>query len=419
MELFVNNDHYSDEDFINKIKEIKNHYKSHNFENKIVSLCINNPFDLLAFITFLKDNNSSVFLIHSESPLEGALEQSKKVGASFLIYNDWHTLTELQEGQILADSYLLQMSSGTTNKPKIIKRTWMEIDKEIHSYNSSFPHSKEDQPIILVPVSHSYGLITGVLASVERGLIPKIITNKNPKYYIKTILESTHPLIYGIPFYFNLLESFKNNDIRYSKIVSSGAPLTQNILENLNKKSEFVMQQYGCTEVGCISFSIGTAESTDVGQPLKHLSVSIDLDEESKNNYGEIIVNYDNKKIETKDYGFLSESGSIHILNRMDDLINVSGQKVVPSEVESVILSITDISEAIVYRGYHTVWGECVKLVVTCKNDVPLSYIKSYCTKFLPKYKIPTDIKIIKNIPKTANGKISRKLILEKEKELI
>ena len=36
MELFVNNDHYSDEDFINKIKEIKNHYKSHNFENKIV-----------------------------------------------------------------------------------------------------------------------------------------------------------------------------------------------------------------------------------------------------------------------------------------------------------------------------------------------------------------------------------------------
>ena len=56
----------------------------------------------MAFITFLKDNNSSVFLIHSESPLEGALEQSKKVGASFLIYNDWHTLTELQEGQILA-----------------------------------------------------------------------------------------------------------------------------------------------------------------------------------------------------------------------------------------------------------------------------------------------------------------------------
>lgn len=72
----------------------------------------------------------------------------------------------------------MQYSSGTTGEPKLIRRAWTEVDTEITAYNVALNCEVDEVPIVMAPVSHSYGLICGTLSAITREVKPIIITNK-------------------------------------------------------------------------------------------------------------------------------------------------------------------------------------------------------------------------------------------------
>ena len=108
------------------------------------------------------------------------------------------------------------------------------------------------------------------------------------------------------------------------------------------------------------------------------------------------------KEIFTKDLGYKSECG-IHFMGRMDDVINVSGLKVFPIEVEETMLRLEGVQEAIVYRGKHPVMGEIVKAKVISHVD-PVK-IREWCIQHLPSYKVPYEIESVNEIPKNKTEK--------------
>lgn len=63
----------------------------------------------------------------------------------------------------------MQYSSGTTGEPKLIRRAWTEVDTEITAYNEALNCEVDEVPIVMAPVSHSYGLICGTLSAITRG----------------------------------------------------------------------------------------------------------------------------------------------------------------------------------------------------------------------------------------------------------
>ncbi|WP_194885759.1 hypothetical protein [Paracoccus sp. NBH48] len=82
---------------------------------------------------------------------------------------------------------LIQTSSGTTGAPKIIARSWAAIQTEIDAYLYAFPQAAGMTPVIAAPITHSYGLIAGVLVGQARGHAPVVLDHANPRAILRQL----------------------------------------------------------------------------------------------------------------------------------------------------------------------------------------------------------------------------------------
>jgi acyl-coenzyme A synthetase/AMP-(fatty) acid ligase len=217
-------------------------------------------------------------------------------------------------------------------------------------------------------------------------------------------------LVYGVPFQFHILQALSKGRVRFDRVISSGSPLPDPLFEALRRSANVVLQQYGCSEEGCLSIGVGIESASDVGKPLAHVDLSVDGEIDGP---GEIraFVRGAGREVRTHDLGVWSREGRLHILARIDDLINVAGLKVIPGEVESVLLRMPGITEAVAHRTRHPVWGEAVKALVVAADPITAGDVIGWCKQHLPPFKVPSAVEIVEEIPKTSGGKISRKLL--------
>ena len=386
---------------------------------KLYAVCLSHPFDVVGFVQFAREQGAGVLLLHESTPFESAAAAARQAGADYLIYGEFDRIAELAadaDGQAPA---LCQFSSGTTGPPKLIRRSWEEVDREVAAYNERLD-APGAQPVVCVPVSHSFGLISGVLSASARRAEPHIIRDKNPKFAVRTIRETPRALVYAVPFLHHLYETLGGGRPPGCELVSSGAPLTEALLERLRRGSPRVWQQYGCSEAGCIALGGDPSSPFDVGPPLGHQRLSfLPLAADGPDaGLREIVAASGDRVVHTGDIGFADASGSLSVTGRSDDLINVAGLKVVPSEVESVIARMEGVAEAVVYRTKHSVWGEAVQALVVASPGIREQEIKAWCVRHLPGYKVPGLIRLVGEIPKPPSGKISRKLLQEQEESL-
>ncbi|MEN1937336.1 AMP-binding protein [Paenibacillus sp. 102] len=404
--LIVNKQEYSKNDFELRLQMYENMEHFQEVNGKRFALCITDPFDIITLVFFLKQKKASVLLIHGETPKATAAEMAKRAECFGLLYGDFKQFITLNsEHQIKKEPSLLQYSSGTTGEPKLIERSWKEIEREIDAYNQALQCEIDEVPIVLAPVSHSYGLICGTLSAIMRGSKPIVITNKNPKFALNIIRNTPKHIVYAVPLMLHIMGSFPQGTFQFHKVMTSGSPLPESLFYKLKGMTKYMMQQYGCSEAGCISICHNMNTHLDLGEPLPHASIRISGDQ---NQPEEIVVTIGEKVIDTKDLGYRSERG-LHFVGRMDDVINVSGLKVFPIEVEETMLRLDGIQEAIVYRGKHPVMGEIVKAKVI--SSIEPVQIREWCIQHLPSYKVPHEIENVTEIPKNATGKVSRKLL--------
>ncbi|MDF2921690.1 MAG: acyl-CoA synthetase [Paenibacillaceae bacterium] len=384
---------------------------------KIFMVCSNEPIVVLAAVMYLRSRNASVLLLHGDTPHETALALAREAGCDYAVIRLYKPLAlrEAKSGPAASSfaASLYQFSSGTTGRPKLIGRAWTELELEIQMYNRALRASPDEVPLIMVPLAHSFGLITGTLSALERGAAPVVISERNPKFAARILRSYPKSILYTVPFLLHLLCSLHATTVNLHKVVCSGAPLPESLFRQLRSLSVYLLQQYGCTELGCISLSHEPDSVDDVGKVLDHLEAGI---QEVEPGWGEVVIHSSRGSICTNDIGFLDSEGRLHIRGRKDDLINVAGQKVIPGEVEEVICLMPQVAEALVYAGRHPVWGQSVKALVTLKQpEIQLQdtaipdHIRSWCHGQLPAFKVPGEIRIVEMLPRTATGKITRK----------
>jgi len=381
-------------------------------EGKRIALCVKDPLDTITLVRFFREKGCSTLLIHGETPLQTAYTMAMKGECHGLVYGDPQNFRPIigEKNRMETTPSIYQYSSGTTGEPKLIARAWKEIDLELASYNQTLQTTHEIEPIILVPVSHSYGLIAGVLSALRRGVTPHIVTKRNPKYMLQVIQASKRHLVYGVPSLLQVLASFDQGHLRFDQLMSSGAPLTESLFNKLKGMADTVKQQYGCSEAGCISIANQMNQYSDLGVPLGHFQVETSQDAA---NPAEIVVSSKGKQIWTRDLGYMDGNGHLHFVARVDDVINVSGLKVFPLEVEEVIGLLPEVQEVVVYRGKHPMEGagEIVKAMVVAQGNLTAEKIRDWCMGHLPPYKVPVEVECVSAIPKTQTGKVSRKLL--------
>ena len=389
--------------------------------HRLYAVCLNDPLLTVAIVEWLRELGQSVLLLHGGLPFEAARELAIAAGCSGLVHTDLEQYCPLPGRAAFVSASaaasgedapsLYQYSSGTTGKPKLIGRTWKAVEAEIRRYNDALARGglADARPIVLASTAHSYGLITGIFAAWDRGVHPVIPGQLQPKLIVNSIRETREHLLYAVPtMLHSLADMLEAAAVRLHAAVTSGAPMPRGLFERCRPLSALLVQQYGCTEAGCGSLAGGMETHDDLGHPLPGVEAEAPGTEGAP---AEIAVRVNGgPRIRTGDLGFAAASGRLRFTARMDDLINVSGLKVSPLEVEEVIARMPGIVEVVVYKGVHPQGGDRVAVLAQADESVSEERIREWCAKHLPPYKVPAEIRIVEAIPRTWTGKISRRL---------
>lgn len=377
-------------------------------------ICMTAGHDAAALALYLREEGASALLI-PDMPIDEAVERAIEADCGILLHGVPERALVLPVAESPTMPRLLQLTSGTTGPPRVIGRSWASIDAECDAYNRALggiAGLEALTPVILAPVSHAYGLICGVMAAERRGISARIADSRNPKRMLAALREHPDHLVYGVPVLLHLLETLAAGRLPFHTLMNSGAPLPPPLFERLRASSQRVMQQYGCSELGCIALSAQARDACDVGRPLDTHELSAGLGAAEPQ---EIRVRSGERRIDTGDLGYLGADGGLRLLGRMDDLINVSGRKVLPSAVEQVLLELPGVAEAVVYRGRHPVMGERVQALVVPSRPLQEREVLAWCRERLPEYQTPSRIRLVDRIPRLPSGKISRRRLTEEE----
>ena len=119
--------------------------------------------------------------------------------------------------------------------------------------------------------------------------------------------------------------------------------------------------------------------------------------------------------IYTKDLGYIDEEGFIYMLGRKDDVINYGGIKISPEEIESIVIKYPLITDCACVPVKDPLTGQAPKLfiVLSDADAYEPKELKNFLVQNLDASKQPKYIEVIHEIPRTFNGKIQRKKLIE------
>ena len=380
-----------------------------------IAICVPDTLQGLALCLYAREHQLSVLPVHASTPRALAEHYAVKAGCDLLFYGDLNSPVSLQPAASEpTKAGLIQMSSGTTGASKCIKRSWSDIAIEIQSYCQHFPEAQSMTPVVACPVTHSYGLICGVLVALARGLEPRIITTINPKFLLKQLLAADKPLLYTSPAMLSTLMPFWPKGSQLHAAMISGTLMSEPAFQRVRPVVTHLFQQYGCSEVGCISLNRDTQSATAVGSILPHLQVSAGKQCDQPE---EICVSPlqppDAASVHTQDLGYFATAENaellLHFVARQDDTIIVAGMNVYPQDVEDVVLSHPQVQDAVLFKVPDAQAGQRACLQFCSDTALSADELRRWCCQHLADWQVPQLVESVPQIARLANGKINRK----------
>jgi long-chain acyl-CoA synthetase len=117
----------------------------------------------------------------------------------------------------------------------------------------------------------------------------------------------------------------------------------------------------------------------------------------------------------TGDVAYRDDDGDLFLVDRIKELILVSGFNVYPREIEDVLLGHPDIDEAAVLGVEHPYTGQAVKAYVVLAEGATLTAdeVEQFCAKSLARFKCPTAVDFVSTLPHSATGKVAKARLRE------
>ncbi|MEQ3639877.1 MAG: AMP-binding protein [Alteromonas sp.] len=305
---------------------------------------------------------------------------------------------------------------------------------------------KDGQEVVVcpLPLYHIYAFTVCMMALFSKG--SQIVLIPNPRDidgFIQTLKPHSITAFAGINTLFvGLGRHPEFAKLDFSKLhltMSGGTALTQaavSIWKGVTGNN--ITEGYGLSETApVVSFNIpGKEEIGTVGHELEDTEVAL-LDSYDKpvgdGESGQIAVRgpqvmlgywqrddetakvmTEDNFFKTGDIGVRTESGAIKIVDRLKDMIIVSGFNVYPNEIEEILTSHPDVMEAAVVGKPDEKTGERVCAFITVSNDIKVDDVTAFCKEQLTNYKVPKSIEILEELPKSTVGKILRRELRDK-----
>jgi long-chain acyl-CoA synthetase len=341
---------------------------------------------------------------------------------------------------------VLTYTSGTTGPPKGAMNTHGNMVFNAQVYRDWMYLDDDDVVLAVAPLFHVTGLI-GHVAVATLVPMPMVLTYR---FDAPTVLEAIERhratfTVGSITVFIALMNdgAAEEHDVSsLTKIYSGGAPIAPPTVEAFEAKfGAYIHNIYGLTETTSPSHAVPfhrkapvdpNSGALSVGVPVCSTIVKVVGEDGTELPPGEIgefvtsgpevVPGYWQKPEETEhaipggelhtgDVGFMDEDGWFYVVDRKKDMINVSGYKVWPRDVEDALYGHPAVREAAVVGVPDPYRGETVKAFVSLKagQTVEEAELIAFCKERMAAYKYPRQIELVDELPKTVTGKILRR----------
>jgi len=411
--------------------------------------------DLLPKLEAVKSNtdiktvitcNATDLITQDKTPVDGCynLNQIIEDGASLSL----NARTNSQ----LDDTCVLQYTGGTTGVSKGAQLSHRNIISNTAQFSERIigEKSKDGEEIYIcpLPLYHIYAFTSNMIGILSRGNLNVLIPNPGDMpAFVQAIKPYKFTGFVGINTLFVGLcmnPEFKKLDFsQLNATFSGGAALTSNAAKMWKEVTgNSISEGYGLSETapGLCCNKPGFEQMGTVGPALIGTDIQIWNDENqvlAQGEEGEIVVKgpqvmkaYWNRPDETQkaivngyfktgDVGKILDNGFLKIVDRLKDMIIVSGFNVYPNEVEDVLTGHPNILEAAVVSQPDDKTGECVCAYVVVNKTLSAKNVVDYCRGGLTGYKVPKRVFFLDELPKSSVGKILRKDLRTREVDAI
>ncbi|WP_405782069.1 class I adenylate-forming enzyme family protein [Streptomyces sp. NBC_00859] len=347
------------------------------------------------------------------------------------------------------DVALISYTSGTSGTPKGAMNAHAKIMVNAERQRTGHPVAEGSAYFALAPLFHITGMVCELAACVANAGTLVLAYRFHPGVVLDAFTEHRPAYTVGPSTAFMALAadpSVTPEHFASFKVISSGgAPLPPALVDGFRERfGPYIRNGYGLTECTAPCASVPPEREAPVDPVSGTLSVGvpgpdtvvriIDArgDEMPFGGQGEIVVSgpqvvsgywgrpdataetFPGGELRTGDIGFMDQDGWLYVVDRMKDMINASGFKVWPREVEDVLYTHPAVREAAVVGVPDAYRGESVKAYVSLRptgsGTAPdPAELAAYCKERLAAYKYPREVEILPELPKTTSGKILRR----------
>lgn len=349
------------------------------------------------------------------------------------------------------DIAIFQYTGGTTGVPKAAVATHYNLvanTLQIHHWLKGIKDG-DDLFLTVMPLFHAYGMVVAMSLPVYMASTMVLLPRFEIDQVLKTIKRYKPTLFPGVPAMYVAINNYpqvRKYNLRSIKVcVSGGAPLPLEVQQRFEELTGGkLVEGYGLSEAPVATHVTpvsGLRKKGSMGLPLPDVEVKIvDLDtgevELPVGEAGELAIRapqvmqgYWNSPEETDqvlrsgwlytgDIAKVDEDGYFSIVDRKKEMIIAGGYNIYPREIEEVLYEHPKVKEVVAAGIPDEYRGETVKAYIVLREGETATpeEIVEFCRERLAKYKVPKLIEFRKELPKTAIGKVLRRILVEEEK---
>jgi long-chain acyl-CoA synthetase len=340
---------------------------------------------------------------------------------------------------------VLLYTSGTSGLPRAAMLTHRALLANVQQVASVEPPMIHSDDVVLgvLPLFHVYGLnavLGGVIAHRAKLVLAERFDPEGTLDLIEDEACSVVPVAPPVFAAWRDTEALAERLGPVRMILSGSAPLSAEVVEEFTQKAGVpVHQGYGLTEASPVVTSTllsATPKAGSVGAALDGIDIRL-VDDEGRElagaeaeDPGEIQIRGANLFSgywpdgadgpdgdgwwSTGDVGFLDADGDLFLVDRVKELIIVSGFNVYPTEVELVIGEVPGVRQVAVVGAPDEATGEAV--VATTVAEGLVADVRAACEERLAPYKRPARVELVPTLPRTGTGKIRKSLLRGEER---
>lgn len=401
---------------------------------------------------YLQDTNARVLLLPPDASREARRAAGDNVrtltvdmDSSGTVFLDSTSAGTSYERPTPDDIALILHTSGSTGLPKRVPLRHANLTISARNVAGSYALSPDDVSVCVMPLFHIHGLVASTLGTLSSGGIVVVPSKFNPLSFWRVAKDHRATWYSAVPTIHQLL--LARHDARDGRpagaerlrfIRSCSASLPPQVMHDLEAAfGAPVLEAYGMTEA-----AHQIASNPLPPLPRKRGSVGlgtnvvISIRDENGSpvatgQHGEVcisgpnvITSYENSPdanstsffrewFRTGDQGYLDADDYLSLVGRLKELINRGGEKISPREIDEVLLTHPAVAEAVCFGVPHKTWGEEVAAAVVLRDAANEAELLGYCKERLAHFKCPKQIHVAKVIPRTATGKIQRRVVAQ------